>query len=380
MTIAASSDLTVTLTPLTFLAWKEEEWRDLENRAGGYAFFLSRYWICAWLRSLPEDIRLSLMRIADAGQIIGLGILVEGYTPVLRLLRLPQVALHETGNPEIDTITIEYNGFLAADQKAQAVNQAAIEWLSGGGTPNKVIHFGGVDVEFYQALQKTGPRHGRSLRVLNESDASYVNLSSVRASGKDYLDSLSRNTRQNLRRELRRYEAKGPLRYHIAGSLEEALEYFTALGHLHQSYWTSRGKPGAFSKSFFVNFHTNLIRCAFADGHIEIAKVTVGDALVGYLYNFNWQGTVHAYQSGFCYDMGDAFKPGYVCHYLAIVNALERDLSVYDFMAGFGQHKSSLGNGKKRLFWVQSRPNNLLIRLEDFVRSLRKNSDQGQGG
>ncbi len=382
MTISASlpPELTVIVTPLTYMEWREEEWRDLENRAGDYSFFLSRHWIGAWLRCLPDDTSLKLMRVTRAGQLVGLGVLVQGYTPFLRLFKLRQIALHETGNPAFDTITIEYNGFLAADQEAQAVSQAAIEWLLAGDIANKLIHFGGVEEELFQALQKSASRHRHSLRILGESDASYVDLSSVRESGKEYLDSLSRNTRQNLRRKLRRYEAVGPLRYHIASSLEEALEYFTALRHLHQSYWVSRGKPGAFSKPFFVNFHTNLIRSAFAGGHIEIAKVTVGDSLVGYLYNFNWQGAVHAYQSGFCYEMGDGFKPGYVSHYLAIVNALERDLSIYDFMSGFGQHKSSLGSGKKRLFWVQSRPNTLLIRLEDFARSLRNNSGQGRGG
>ncbi len=378
--MAASPHLSLSVTPLACQTWKEAEWRDLENRAGDYSFFLSRHWIGAWLRCLPDGTRLNLMRITNAGQLVGLGVLVQGSAPVLRWFKLPQIALHETGNPEIDTIAIEYNGFLAADQYTQSVNQAAIEWLVADGVANKVIHFGGIEDELYQALQNSASRHGRSLRMLSESDASYVNLSSVRAGGKDYLDCLSRNTRQNLRRELRRYEAIGPLRYHIASSPEEALEYFTALGHLHQSYWVSRGKPGAFSSAFFVNFHTNLIRSAFAGGHIEMAKVTVGDAIVGYLYNFNWQGAVHAYQSGFCYELGDAFKPGYVCHYLAIVNALERDLSLYDFMAGYGQHKSSLGNGKKRLFWVQSCANTLLIRLEDFASSLRTNSSQGQGG
>ncbi len=169
---------------------------------------------------------------------------------------------------------------------------------------------------------------------------------------------------------MRRYELIGPLQYEVANSASAALEYFAALGQLHQAHWKSKGKPGAFAQEFFVNFHNDLIDSSFKGGHIEMAKITAGGELIGYLYNLKWRGTVFAYQSGFRYDHKNEYKPGYVSHYLAILHALENGQICYDFMAGYGQHKSSLGTETRYLHWLQIRPDHLLVRLENSIRKL----------
>ena len=70
----------------------------------------------------------------------------------------------------------------------------------------------------------------------------YVDLDSVRRNGSDLAGLLSRNTRYQIRRAIRLYEAMGKLRIERATTREECLAWLEALRYLHQTSWTSRGK------------------------------------------------------------------------------------------------------------------------------------------
>lgn len=374
MTEQPPISLTITVSGVIDRGQLEIEWRELEGRAGGHSFFLSWHWIGAWLRSLPETVVPLVLRASHAGQTVGLAIFIPGITRILKIFNLPQLSLNETGHRAFDTIVTEYNGILAAKGLSDRVTQSSLEWLMRSGYPNHALRLGGVDSAVFQSASATAALFGRSLRILNQSEAECVNLAAIRAGAKPYLDSLSRNSRQTLRRELRRYETIGPLQYRPAASATQALDYFTALGHLHQSYWQSRGKPGAFAQPFFTKFHTDLIATAFDHRHIEMAKVTAGGEIIGYLYNLNWRGTIYAYQSGFFYDTENTYKPGYVSHYLAISRALDNGLDLYDFMAGYGQHKTSLSTEKNHLYWLQLRSNHFSVRVENLFRGLLNRS------
>src|SRR5205823_439645 len=111
---------------------------------------------------------------------------------------------------------------------------------------------------------------------------------------------------------------------------------------LHQAYWKSRGEKGAFAQLNFVRFQGLLIGRGFARDEIDLLKVTAGDRVIGYLYNFFYRGRAYAYQSGFDYALGGQHaKPGLTCHALAIAHYLARGASAYDFLAGDSQYKRS---------------------------------------
>mgnify|MGYP001574940841 CR=1 FL=1 len=362
--------INITASPVQNLDQLQRQWLELEGQSSGHSFFVSWHWIGAWLRNLPASIQPQLLRVNDAGKTIGLGILVSGTSRILKIFQLPQISLNETGDPAFDTLTTEYNGLLTADGYGAPATQAALDWILGTANQERVLSLGGVDDQTSELAANSALHHGHSVRIINCADAPWVDLDAIRSSGKTYLDRLSRNSRQALRRELRRYETIGPLKYQVANTTTEALENFAALGQLHQTRWKSKGKPGAFAQEFFAKFHNDLIASAFAGGHIEMANISAGGELIGYLYNFKWRGNVYAYQSGFNYDDNYEYKPGYVSHYLAILYALESGQSCYDFMAGYGQHKSSLSTETRHLHWLQIRPKHILVRLENRIRKL----------
>lgn len=347
-----------------------QEWLALETLSDTHSFFLSWHWIGAWLRCLPSDIEPIILRILSNSQTVGLALLVRATTPVLKILKLSQLVLNATGQSELDKIAIEYNGFLAARGLEQAVADAALDWLLQQGVPNQAFLLDGINSDLSELANLAALRNRRLVVQTNYSPAPYVDLAMVRSSGTDYLNHLSRNSRQSLRRSLRYYEATGPLHYHVARSCDEALEMLDDLETMHQRYWQAQGMPGAFAQPHFKQFHTELIKTAFEDNHIEIAQISVDKQPIGYLYNFVWHNTLYAYQSGFHYTEEKQARPGYVSHYSAILFSLSKGRAIYDFMAGDRQHKTSLSTGCHHLHWQQLRTPTLSVRLEKYLKGL----------
>ena len=91
----------------------------------------------------------------------------------------------------------------------------------------------------------------------------YVNLEQLRQSGASYESSLSSNTREQLRRSVRRYVTIGEVRVEVATELFRAEQLFDEMCGMHQSRWQKKGETGAFGPGRRLEFHRTLIRRAF---------------------------------------------------------------------------------------------------------------------
>lgn len=371
MTSQPSTPFTIVSESVEDIDKLGDEWRELESRSDSHSFFLSWHWIGNWLRCIPPHIKPMVLRITGEGVLVGLAILCKGNGPILRFARLNQMLINVAGDPELDDIAIEYNGFLSASGMDDTITRAGLEWLMRSYVPNQTLRLDGINEHLSEIAIATALPLGRQPHLLSFHPAPFVDLVAIRDSGKDYLSHLSRNTRQSLKRTIRHFENIGPLEYHVASTLDEALAIYADLEVAHQANWHARGKPGAFALAVLKRFHLALISSAFAGGYIEIARISAGGQPIGYLYNFIWRGTVLAYQSGFCYSEGETSRPGYVSHYMAIISALSKNRNIYDFMAGQRQHKSSLSTGTQNLSWLQLRAQTPLVRLENVLRKLR---------
>ena len=70
-------------------------------------------------------------------------------------------------------------------------------------------------------------------------------------------------------------------------------------------------------------------------GEVTIIRISSGETIIGFLYNFIWRARMSAYQSGFAsHDNESRAKPGLTCHCAAIQEALGQGFDFYDFLAG----------------------------------------------
>jgi len=367
--LETSAKMSATLSALPDNAWLEPIWRGLEERADA-SFFQSWYWIGTWLDCLPSDIAPELLRVDREGVVVGLAVIVPRTVYRHRFLRSKGLFLNRTGNPGLDSLTIEYNGFLSERGAERDVARVCTDFLLSEYKNWDELFLDGMSKpELFNELSL-----GQAQLHTGKSDhGHYVDLAALRASGQEYVATLGQSTRYNIRRSLREYEKRGALAIDEAGDLTRASTYLKRLGHLHQCYWEKKGKPGAFANRFFLTFHEKLVERGFSDGAVQLLRVTAGGAEVGYLYNYVYRGHVYNYQGGFDYSGGRLHeRPGLVCHALAIEHNMQKGHSIYDFMAGDSAYKRNLSTASETLAWQVVQRRRLKFRIEDGLRRLRR--------
>lgn len=342
-----------------------QEWRELESRSDG-SFFQSWAWLGCWLSATPS--RPLLVRASQGSQTVGLGFLGRNLAR-RHFLSVRQLCLNETGLPDHDQLTIEHNGLLMArDFSAELPTQLFRALLTSQalGAWDEIV-LSGIPPKWMEAAKAAG------LEVeLDRQNADYcVDLEKVRSSGRSWQAGLSSNLRSQFRQSRTFAERIGALSLSQATTTEEALTYFDGLMALHTAYWNALGKSGAFASDFSVAFHRALISQSADSGKIEILRLSAADQVLGYLYNFHYQGTVSNYQSGFSYLDDNRHRPGLLAHGLAIEKSLADGLLRYDFLAGDSSYKQRLGEDAGPLLWCRAQRNRPGLVLERLARRVK---------
>ncbi|HYF07493.1 MAG TPA: GNAT family N-acetyltransferase [Acetobacteraceae bacterium] len=308
------------------------EWRALEAEADSLSFFQSWTWVgCLAEERFPEPL---VVRAHRSGRLVGLALFNR---------RGRRLYLTESGDRVLDAPFVEHNAPVLsrhAGPDALGAMMRAVWKVAGrlvlSGVPGRVAAEAG----------------GIALRRL-ERLAPFVDLDAVRRMGRAYLDTLSGNARYQIRRSLRRYEARGEVVLSRAEDESQAIGWFEELVALHSRAWQARGEPGAFGEPFIRRFHEALIKRALPRGEVDLLRITAGASVIGLLYNFRLGGWVHAYQSGFDLSEGTPHaKPGLVSHCLAIERGVRNGERCYDFLGGDAQYKRTLASCSRGLHWL----------------------------
>ena len=355
MTVYSECDFHI--EPVSSVAALEERWRAL-GVSGAGSFFTSWDWISCWLTTLPESLHPALVTAMRGDQLAASAIAFRNARTRFGL-RIPQLHFNTVGAPEFDCITVEYNDFAG----------------EAGLLPNFVHWFAaqnGQDVELVlPGIAGAVSAAGTSLIHSQHMKPGFANRK-LAAIGREGLGSvLSRNTRQQLAKSLRDFEALGKLAITEAANTEEAVAYFDALKELHISSFSRRRKTHAFRYPYFETFHRALIARGMPNGSIQLLRISAGERLLGYLYNFRYRNRVYAYQSGFS-DEDWSLRPGYVCHAMAMELNARQGVLEYDFLAGENQLKSSLSETEYELGWHTFARPSPIIRLEAVARGARR--------
>ncbi len=321
----------------------EAEWRDLEARATG-SIFQGWTWVgcCAELR-FPRPV---LLRVSDAGQVVGLALFNE------RRRGLSTLWLGESGDPALDRVFIEYNGMLAAsgwESLLPAALRAAMQAPLAGAWGRRRLVLSGIEAATLAAARRSG-----AVRVRQTRTAPFVDLARIGPGSDGFLERLSRNTRQQLRRSDRLY---GAVRVRRAETLAEAEMFLADLITLHLRRWAARARESSLSSPAVIRFLQTLLQRGHARGEIDLLRIDAGAEPVGYLLNLCHDGWIGQYQGGFAYEEASPHrKPGLTCHHAAILHYRAQGATRYDFLAGEDRYKTSLANGETALHWIEVAP------------------------
>ncbi len=319
-------------------------WRDLASRCQP-SFFQDWTWVgCLAAERYPDPV---LAEAFQDGQTVGLALFGRrrdrpwGET----------LSLNETGMPRWDAVFIEHNGPLvvADGVDGRVVTTRLLQAASAGAT--RCLALSGVD----GAIADIAAELGGAVYHQATRTAPYVDFGTLGPLA--FIDTLSRNTRHQLRRSNRAYAERGPLDACRAETVATGLQYFAEMVRLHDITWRARGLEGAFASPEVQRFHRALIDEGLPRGEVDLIRIAAGGDALGYLMNFSHRGAVSAYQSGFDYgSAGPHMKPGLTSHYLAIETARAAGARTYDFLAGPSRYKSSFANAEQDLHWLRVAP------------------------
>lgn len=322
-------------------------WDQIVGRMPTASPYLSTTWTRTWIETFGPVLKpVQLIIRDDRGHPIGTCLLTRR---VRWSAGLPHVRIHVNTDGEAaqDSVVIEHNAVLAIPGAEDAVARATAAHIMRLRVDE--VRMSGADDSEVSRLSCA--LDGWSVDV-EWRDSPFVDLNMLRSSGKHHAETLSKNTREQLRRSMSLYGERGPVQLDAAKSADDAESMFSELIALHDFRWRSVGHAGGFATPRRREFHRAFIRAGVKSGNAQLLKVTAGGETIGVLYNLVANGRVNFYQSGLRYESNGHLKPGLVAHHMAITHCLAEGMSEYDFLpssSGEGRYKSSLSNSSRRL-------------------------------
>jgi len=340
----------------------ESDWCNLQELSD-CSYFQSWSWIGVWLEKLTVVDKPLVVRSWIGDRLVGLGLFTKKDIRRRCIVRSRTMLLNDYPF-DGKNMVIEYNGLLANREYKCAVFVETIKFLLETEIQCDEFYFNAIsDTSCLKYLPKAIDRYA-NLDIESVESTWIVDLTRMDGGRDAFLASLSRSKRSQIRRSLRLYEEKSPLKIEEAEDIDEALRYFDGLKELHTQRWNSIGLPGSFANPIWEDFHRTLIRNNFSKGEIQLLKVSNEDVALGYLYNFVWRKRVYMLQSGFLLPEDNRLMPGYVIHLLAIELNSNKGMNEYDFMYGDSRYKSSLSDHKQELSWLVIRRRSVIFALE----------------
>lgn len=358
-----ASSIFVTVTPLENNRQSlEDDWIALEKKSN-CSVFLCWAWIGTWINLVTDRLDIHVLKVELDGEIVGLCLLVAERVKRRKIIASSTMVLNSIKHSPYNMI-IEHNGFLVKSGHDGKVERAALSYLFNNFSKvdEFVIPFSDSD----NIVKSFCGSSGFSCNSIDCTESPLVDLKLIRSGKASYIDTLSSNTRYQIRKSIKLYESMGDLGIEEAGNIDAALFFFEKLKTLHQRSWQQRGYKGSFANKKWESFHRTIIQQQFAAQGVQLLRVFAGDRDVGIIYNLLNNGCVSMIQTGFDYEYVKNAKPGYVCHYMAVEHNLMNGMNVYDFLAGEAQYKNSLSNSMSFQEDLVLQRKKLKFHIEDF--------------
>jgi CelD/BcsL family acetyltransferase involved in cellulose biosynthesis len=155
----------------------------------------------------------------------------------------------------------------------------------------------------------------------------------------DYLASVSKKLRQEIRRMERRYFDAGRTEMRGIEKTTDLPGALDVLIDLHQRRWRSRGEPGCYASPQFTNFIREVSPLLMPLGQMQLQRLELDGRVVAAEYQLIGGGIVYAYQTAIEPE-AIADQPGKLLNVASIRRSIEGGYRGYDFMRGDEPYKA----------------------------------------
>jgi len=290
--------------------------------------FLTWEWLSTWWKYFGEGRRLLLLTVREKDEILAIAPLMFSQYKLLKFGNIRRIEF--IGCPHSD-----YHNFIMVKKERECLktlldyltkNVEKWNWIElreiEGSTPTVNL--------LYELSSEISPIFTVSERICNICP--YIPLPT---SFDILLKKLTKNTRQNINKYLRRinrdYNNVTFKRYDETGfSIKEAMGIFIKL---HQKRWNNRGFPGAFADRKFHDFHMEIADLFAERGWLGLYFLMVNDEPISTQYTFEYKLKSYYYLAGFDPDFSD-YSVGNLTTMFILKECIRRGFREYDMMRG----------------------------------------------
>ena len=305
----------------------QEEWDRLLPFCHTNTVFVTPQWQRTWWDSFGQASQLRLLSVRSNDTLLGIA-----------PLRETAGALHFIG----DTDLCDYNDFLVRRGSEEAFYPALLDYFDGQASQ---VELRSVP-ESSPTLRHLPPqadRYGYTVAVEQEDVAP---IASLPGTWDDFVASLGKKDRHELRRKLRRLNAAGSFTQHVCqdpGAIADGMADFF---RLHRG---SRPDKKRFMNAERERFFTKVAVELGARGQVKLAFLELNETRVASCIYFDYTGSYLLYNSG--YDPAYSnLSVGLLNKALAIKQAIEAGKCSFDFLRGDERYKYDLGGKDRRVF------------------------------
>ena len=339
-------------------------WSELASQQVRPSPFIDTTWLYTWMEHFGKDRELAVGVFRHCDIIVGIAPLCRRTQTNFGLLAFNTLEFLGAGYGPAD-VWSEHLGLTVAPHWEAAVAQSFVDNLYAGsfGYWDECL----LDMMDGEALVCANLKTAIRQRIgkLPEETIEKSYYIPHKPNWPEYLNSLSKHYRSQMRRDLRNFERwVGERGYQLNTVTDfDSLKIgFDVLCSLHNERWSAEQKEGAFCSRRFFDFHRAYVSRALSKSELKLYWLTVGDAPVAAEYAISYGNKLYLYQCGRSVNLPEEIRIGHVSLMLVISDAMKQGFSEIDFMCGDQEYK--------RRYTTTSRP---LVSLR-LVHSRSKNS------
>ncbi len=304
------------------------EWDALLSPENSLNFFMRTDWQRTWWKHLHRG-DLAVYALRDAGRLVGVAPLFVEAVGGQRMV-------HVVGCVDIT----DYIDLVAAPGREEDLIAALLDALTTSGAPAwDALQMCNVPGSSPTLEILPGLAAARGLRVESRVE-DVCPVVTLPGDYEQYLETLDKKQRHELRRKRRRAEAY-PVTWYRVGpqhDLDAEIEAF-----LHLMGLSTLEKAEFLRQRGHRNFFKEMGPLAFKQGMLDLSFLVVEGQRVAAMWNFAYGRRMMLYNSGLDPTASMQLSPGIVLLTFNIEDSIRRGFAAYDFLQGDEEYKFRMG-------------------------------------
>ena len=306
------------------------EWNDLVQRSYHNNLFLTWEWQTTWWKHIGEGSLLLLgFRAEDDGRLVGIAPLFHTQTDD------GHSVLHLIGCRDIS----DYLDLIMEAGHEETVYRALLDYLKDAAPDWDLLDFCNIpqNSRTYVKLREMAEARGYQTLVEVEDVCPIITLP---ASWDDYLMTLDKKQRHEVRRKLRKADREADTRFVIVGPEHDLRAEMQSFIELHQ---LSTPDKDEFMDPTMQAFFFEVAEALQALGWLQLAFIQMNGQKAASLLNFDYDGSILVYNSGYDPSQFSQLSPGIVVTARCIEHAISLGRNEFDFLRGDEVYKYRFG-------------------------------------